>query len=41
MSANTLGFGLGLRPVHYPEIFDGEPRIDWFEASEAPRQHSP
>jgi uncharacterized protein (UPF0276 family) len=32
MSANTLGFGLGLRPVHYPEIFDGEPRIDWFEA---------
>jgi uncharacterized protein len=32
MSANTLGFGLGLRPVHYPEIFDGEPRIDWCEA---------
>jgi uncharacterized protein (UPF0276 family) len=33
MSANTsLGFGLGLRPVHYPEIFDSGPRIDWFEA---------
>src|SRR5437867_3303821 len=32
MSATNLGFGLGLRPVHYPEIFDGEPRIDWFEA---------
>jgi uncharacterized protein (UPF0276 family) len=27
-----LGFGLGLRPVHYPEIFEGDPRIDWFEA---------
>ena len=32
MSANTLGFGLGLRPLHYPEIFDRAPRIDWFEA---------
>jgi uncharacterized protein len=33
MSANSsLGFGLGLRPVHYPQIFDGPPRIDWFEA---------
>jgi uncharacterized protein len=32
MSATNLGFGLGLRPVHYPEIFNGEPRIDWFEA---------
>ena len=33
MSANALlGFGLGLRPVHYPEILDGRPRIDWFEA---------
>ena len=33
MSANaSLGFGLGLRPVHYPEIFDGSPRVDWFEA---------
>ncbi len=28
----SLGFGLGLRPVHYPEIFEGSPRIDWFEA---------
>lgn len=27
-----LGFGLGLRPVHYPEILEGDPRIDWFEA---------
>jgi hypothetical protein len=33
MSANaSLGFGLGLRPVHYPEIFDGSPCVDWFEA---------
>jgi hypothetical protein len=32
MSANaSLGFGLGLRPVHYPEIFDRSPRVDWFE----------
>ena len=27
-----LGFGLGLRPVHYPEILEGDPRVDWFEA---------
>ena len=27
----TLGFGLGLRPPHYPEILDGDPNIDWFE----------
>lgn len=26
-----LGFGLGLRPQHYGEILDGEPRVDWFE----------
>lgn len=26
-----LGFGLGLRPQHYPEILDGDPPIDWFE----------
>ncbi len=28
------GFGLGLRPVHYPEILDGaaRPHVDWFEA---------
>ncbi len=32
-SANaSLGFGLGLRPVHYPEILDGSPAVDWFEA---------
>jgi uncharacterized protein (UPF0276 family) len=33
MSATpSLGFGLGLRPVHYPDILEGNPRIDWFEA---------
>lgn len=28
------GFGLGLRPVHYPDILDAaeRPRVDWFEA---------
>src|SRR5262245_4426605 len=30
-----LGFGLGLRPQHYPAILDGSPEvvrgIDWFE----------
>jgi uncharacterized protein (UPF0276 family) len=26
-----LGFGLGLRPQHYDEILNGEPRIDWLE----------
>lgn len=26
-----LGFGLGLRPPHYPDILDGDPPIDWFE----------
>ncbi len=26
-----LGFGLGLRPQHYREILEGEPKIDWFE----------
>ena len=26
-----LGFGLGLRPEHYQEILDGDPRVDWFE----------
>ena len=31
---SLLGFGLGLRPVHYPDILDAaqRPRIDWFEA---------
>lgn len=27
----NLGIGIGLRPVHYPEIFAKEPEIDWFE----------
>ena len=27
----TLGFGLGLRPTHYPYIFDHLPPVDWFE----------
>ena len=26
-----LGFGLGLRPRHYPEILDHDPNVDWFE----------
>lgn len=25
------GFGLGLRPQHYPEILEGAPPVDWFE----------
>jgi len=33
--ARSLGFGLGLRPAHYPAILDGDPAIasgvDWFE----------
>jgi uncharacterized protein (UPF0276 family) len=34
MGANdgSLGFGLGLRPAHYPDILEGSPRVDWFEA---------
>jgi hypothetical protein len=27
----ALGFGLGLRPQHYPAILDGAPPVDWFE----------
>ncbi len=27
----NLGIGVGLRPVHYEEIFASEPSIDWFE----------
>jgi len=27
----TLGFGLGLRPVYYPDILEAKPRVDWFE----------
>ena len=26
-----LGIGVGLRPVHYEEIFSQSPAIDWFE----------
>lgn len=26
-----LGFGLGLRPDHYPYILENKPAIDWFE----------
>ncbi len=27
----NLGIGIGLRPVHYQEIFSTSPAIDWFE----------
>ncbi len=30
-SVPHLGFGLGLRPVHYPYIFEHRPKLDWFE----------
>jgi len=26
-----LGFGLGLRTVHFDSILENEPRVDWFE----------
>lgn len=26
-----IGFGLGLRPQHYPEILESSPDVDWFE----------
>ena len=26
-----LGFGLGLRPQHYQDIFETSPNVDWFE----------
>jgi uncharacterized protein len=26
-----LGFGLGLRPPHYQDVTDGDPRVDWWE----------
>ena len=29
--ASALGFGLGLRPVHYGAILESTPPIDWFE----------
>lgn len=31
MQAEYLGFGLGLRPVHYQDILDKNPKVDWFE----------
>jgi uncharacterized protein (UPF0276 family) len=27
----SLGFGLGLRPVHYSSILESAPAVDWFE----------
>jgi uncharacterized protein len=30
-AVTSLGFGLGLRPQHYPAILDGAPEVDWFE----------
>ena len=29
--ASTLGFGIGLRPVHYAAVLESTPPIDWFE----------
>lgn len=29
--ANNLGIGIGLRSVHYQDIFQNRPNIDWFE----------
>lgn len=26
-----IGFGMGLRPSHYPFIFENKPALDWFE----------
>jgi len=31
MKIPKLGIGIGLRPVHYEEIFSQNPDIDWFE----------
>lgn len=31
MQIPKLGIGIGLRPVHYEEIFSKQPAIDWFE----------
>src|SRR5262252_9065095 len=28
---SSLGFGLGLRPVHYTAILESTPAVDWFE----------
>jgi uncharacterized protein len=27
----VLGFGLGLRPIYYPDILEHRPPVDWFE----------
>jgi uncharacterized protein len=27
----SLGFGLGLRPIYYPDILERDPAVDWFE----------
>ncbi|WP_370568467.1 DUF692 domain-containing protein [Methylocystis sp. Sn-Cys] len=27
----SLGFGLGLRPIYYPDILERNPAVDWFE----------
>ena len=27
-----LGHGVGLRPPHFPRLWDGTARVDWFEA---------
>lgn len=32
MSYPMLGFGLGLRSIHYHEIINNKPNVDWFEA---------
>jgi hypothetical protein len=26
-----LGHGVGLRPTHYPRLWNGTARVDWFE----------
>lgn len=28
---SSLGFGLGLRTIYYPDILEHEPNVDWFE----------
>jgi uncharacterized protein (UPF0276 family) len=29
--SSALGFGLGLRPVHYAAVLESHPAVDWFE----------
>lgn len=31
LKPSPLGFGLGLRPIYYPDILDKKPAVDWFE----------